>query len=162
MRDAAPKLKLRPATQDDEAFLVSMLAYASGWRDGKPAPAAEALASRYARGFGRAGDLGVVAESDGERAGAAWCRLLRDGDRGYGPVADDVPELALAVLPEQRGVGLGTMLVDALLDAVARSGFRAVSLSVQPDNPAVRIYERAGFERCGTVQGSWTMRVDIT
>jgi hypothetical protein len=41
--------------------------------------------------------------------------------------------------------------------AVAEAGYRAVSLSVERDNPSRRIYERAGFERVAERGGSWTM-----
>ena len=52
-------------------------------------------------------------------------------------------------------------LIEALKSVVAEAGYRAVSLSVEPDNPARRIYERAGFVRCGTEGGSWTMIADL-
>jgi RimJ/RimL family protein N-acetyltransferase len=39
----------------------------------------------------------------------------------------------------------------------ADAGFERVSLSVEPDNPSRRIYERAGFVRAGTHGGAWTM-----
>jgi len=45
-------------------------------------------------------------------------------DRGYGYVANDIPELALAVAPEHRGRGLGSSLIDTLKVAVAGAGFR--------------------------------------
>jgi len=44
----------------------------------------------------------------------------------------------------------------------AAAGFRAISLSVEPDNPARRLYERAGFTRAGTVGGAWTMRATLS
>jgi hypothetical protein len=42
----------------------------------------------------------------GGHAGAAWCRLLSGADRGYGYVADDIPEVALAVSPEHAALAL--------------------------------------------------------
>jgi putative intracellular protease/amidase/ribosomal protein S18 acetylase RimI-like enzyme len=148
--------RLRPATPADEPFLTRMLGHATNWREGIRNP----VELRYVEGYGRPGDLGVVAEVAGEPAGAAWCRLLTGPDRGYGYVADDVPELAIAVAPEHRGRGLATALIEALQAAVAEAGHRAISLSAEPDNPSRRIYERAGFVRCGTAGGSWTMIAD--
>ena len=63
--------------------------------------------------------------------------------------------------PEHRGRGLATALIEALKSAVAEAGYRALSLSVEPDNPARRIYERARFLRCGTEGGSWAMIADL-
>jgi ribosomal protein S18 acetylase RimI-like enzyme len=48
--------------------------------------------------------------------------------------------------PEERGRGAGTAVL-ALLDGELRpEGVRAVHLGVRPDNPATRLYERAGFQ----------------
>jgi ribosomal protein S18 acetylase RimI-like enzyme len=149
--------RLRPATPADEPFLMRMLRHATDWRGGMSNP----VEVRYVEGFGRVGDLGVIAEVKGEPAGAAWCRLLTGSDRGYGYVADDVPELAVAVEREHRGRGLATTLIEALKSAVAEAGYRGVSLSVDCDNPARRIYERAGFVRCAAEGGSWTMIAEL-
>ena len=134
-----------------------MLGHAANWREGMRNP----VKLHYVEGFGRPGDVGIIAEVANEPAGAAWCRLLTGSDPGYGYVADDVPELTIAVAPEHRGHGLATALIKTLKSAVAEAGFHAVSLSVEPDNPALRIYERAGFVRCGTAGGSWTMIADL-
>ena len=64
---------------------------------------------------------------------------------------DETPELGIAVLPDYRGQGVGTDLLRRLLRS-AGEVYRSVCLSVSVDNPAVRFYERAGFERvceCG-------------
>lgn len=63
-------------------------------------------------------------------------------DRG-GEVAD-VMTLAVATEAQRRGVG--TLLLDALVDAAAVSGATYVMLEVRADNvPAQRLYERKGF-----------------
>jgi ribosomal protein S18 acetylase RimI-like enzyme/ketosteroid isomerase-like protein len=138
---------LRAAVADDEPFLTAMVRLAAGWRDDAPAPMTPAL-ERYVRGFGRPGDRGVVVDGQG----AAWLRLLEDG---HGFVAPDVPELAMAVVPAARGLGLGGALLARLI-AGAR-GHPALSLSVEPGNPALRLYERHGFEKVGESGGAWTM-----
>jgi len=46
---------------------------------------------------------------------------------------------------------------DHLDELLAQLGGAPVSLSVETDNPAVRLYERFGFVRVGYVGTAWTM-----
>jgi ribosomal protein S18 acetylase RimI-like enzyme len=114
--------------------------------------------AKYVTAWGRGGDLGFVAinVSSGQPIGAAWLRLLTGDEKGYGYVDDETPELAMAVLPEYRGQGIGLDLLRHLLRS-ARTVYRAVCLSVSVDNPARRLYERAGFERVSEGDSSATM-----
>jgi ribosomal protein S18 acetylase RimI-like enzyme len=97
----------------------------------------------------RPGDLGVVAE-DRVSLGAAWCRLFTGNEEGLTGFIDvGTPVLAIAVRDGHRGFGIGTALLEALLVAVCADGRRAISLSVGRTNSALRLYDRAGFERIG-------------
>ncbi len=100
--------------------------------------------ARYVKAWGRSGDMGMVAEQAGSAIGAAWLRLWSDGDRGYGYVAADIPELGIALTPEARGQGIGTALLKQTL-TMASGEFPAVCLSTRADNPALRLYQRVGF-----------------
>jgi ribosomal protein S18 acetylase RimI-like enzyme len=97
--------------------------------------------ARYVEGWGRQGDLGVLAQDDELPVGAAWLRLMR----GYGFVADGIPELSISVLPGYRGAGIGTRLIQAVIEQ-ARKSYSGISLSFSIDNPAVRLYKRLGFK----------------
>lgn len=114
--------------------------------------------AKYVRAWGRAGDIGFVAvdAGSGEPVGAAWLRLLTGDEKGYGYVDDETPELGMAVLPEYRGRGVGSDLLRRLLES-AGAIYHSVCLSVSADNPAVRLYERAGFERVCECGASLTM-----
>lgn len=46
-----------------------------------------------------------------------------------------------------RGTGAGTAALDQLDAELRPLGVRALHLQVRPENPALRLYERAGFER---------------
>ena len=92
----------------------------------------------FIEGFGtRPDDHCLVAEVDGTVVGAAWARIAR--------TYDTTPLLSISLLPEHRGRGIGTALMDRLLDHLRTLGHRRVSLSVQKANPALRLYRRAGF-----------------
>jgi ribosomal protein S18 acetylase RimI-like enzyme len=100
--------------------------------------------ARYALNWGRIGDLGYVASIATIPIGAAWLRLWLGEDRGFGYVKDEIPELAIAVLPDYRGQGIGAQLLTQILGA-AKMKYPAVSLSVRANNPVIRLYERTGF-----------------
>jgi ribosomal protein S18 acetylase RimI-like enzyme len=139
---------LRSAGPSDEPFLLEMLfraAHADADADARPEQLlGNPALARYVVGFGVAGDLGVIAERPEGPVGAAWVRLLTGDARGYGWVADDIPELAIGVARAYVGGGVGTRLMTELL-ARAHARFPAVSLSVRRDNPARRLYQRLGF-----------------
>ena len=96
----------------------------------------------YIKDFGADTDCGVVAEQDGKIVGAAWTRIIP----AYGHINDETPELAISVLPEHRGHGVGAMLLTRLFELLRERGYTRTSLSVQKDNPAVRLYKRLGYE----------------
>ena len=58
-----------------------------------------------------------------------------------------------------RGHGLGRLVLDHLL-AQARAVGVPVELDVLEANPAVRLYERAGFAKTGETERGWHMRMD--
>ena len=97
----------------------------------------------YIKDFGRcAGDFGVVAEQNGQVVGAAWTRIIT----AYGHVDAQTPELAISVLPEFRGYGIGTKLIKKLFNLLRKNGYKRTSLSVQKDNPALKLYQRMGYK----------------
>ena len=63
----------------------------------------------------------------------------------------------MAVFPESRGQGIGRQLLNAIVDAAREKGHTAVSLSVEDDNAARRLYESAGFTAVGRSGNSDTM-----
>jgi hypothetical protein len=61
-------------------------------------------------------------------------------------VDDQTPQLGIALEPEYRGKGYGRRLMLAALEAARRHGYRQVSLTVHPQNPAAALYKQCGFE----------------
>lgn len=158
-------MDLRPAARSDLPILSAMLREAALWREPDPHPSsAEVTADpalvRYVKGWGRAGDFGIVAEQDGRSIGAVWARCFTADAPGYGFIAPTVPELSLAVAAAHRGEGVGTALLRALLLEAHGRGIECLSLSVERDNPSVALYERFGFVRSHSVGNAWTMVVE--
>ena len=147
-------LEIRLAEPGDEPFIWDMgweaTAVDEGMRAlGREAAFADPHVRRYLEGWGRPGDVAIVAIVDGQRLGAAWFRLFPAEDPGWGFVATAVPELSIGVAAEARGRGIGSTLLDSLLTLARERGYQAVSLSVDRRNPARRLYERKGFRDAG-------------
>jgi ribosomal protein S18 acetylase RimI-like enzyme len=100
----------------------------------------------YAEGWGQPGDVGVVAQVDGVDAGACWMRLLPVGV-GLASVDAQTPQLGIALLQQYQRRGFGRPLMEAALKAAGAAGYRQVSLTVHPQNPAIRMYESCGFRK---------------
>ena len=155
-------------THDELPFLGAMLREAACWDEQPPGRSvddvlADPALARYVRGWGREGDVAIVAQSDdGTLLGAAWYRLFDPDERGFGFVAADIPELGIAAVPEARSVGVGDTLLRALIQRAAFEGRPGLSLSVDDGNTrAGRLYERLGFRRVERVGTSWTMVLDL-
>ena len=151
---------IRRGTAHDVPFLRDMVHHAFYWREN--APELEDLpVTRYVLGWGRAGDAAVIAIEDYFPVGAAWYRLFTAAEPGFGFVDEQTPELAIAVVPNKRGHGLGSQLLEALMKRAREDRFKALSLSVEPDNPALPLYERFGFRKVGENGGAWTMKAEL-
>jgi ribosomal protein S18 acetylase RimI-like enzyme len=151
---------IRRGGPQDVRFLRDMLHHAYYWREREPDEGPGPVA-RYVKGWGRPGDTALIAVEDGFPVGAAWYRLFRRDQPGYGFVDEETPELAIAVVPSRRGRGIGDALLKELYERAKQDGYTAVSLAAERDNaPLVAYYEqRHGFRRVHEDGGdSVTMR----
>ena len=72
------------------------------------------------------------------------------------------PELAIAVVPNARGRGVGSALLKALLERARADGYPTLSLSVDRANAgAIELYERYGFQRVSEDDDSVTMLAQL-
>jgi RimJ/RimL family protein N-acetyltransferase len=70
------------------------------------------------------------------------------------PGEPESAEVAVVVIDEWHGRGLGTALLDALTERARENGIRRYIAYVSPDNEVVlEAIERAGAERVGTAEG---------
>jgi len=151
---------IRPVEPRDIRFLRDMLHHAFNRRE-VPAGQDEQPVYRYVMAWGRNGDAGVLALDEGFPVGAAWYRLFKEGEPGYGFVDEQTPELAIAVVPSRRGRGLGKEMLEALIARAKRDGFARLSLSVDRDNPSIGLYESFGFRKIEEHGRSATMLAEL-
>jgi ribosomal protein S18 acetylase RimI-like enzyme len=159
-------IELRPASANDLEVLKRALFEAVSWNPERELPPYEFVIAhpelaRYHDGWGRRGDLAVIAEQDGEPVGASLCRLFTEDDHGQGYVDDETPELAVAVWDRHRGQGIGTRLMAAIEAAAQDAGFVQISLSVDADNPARKLYERLGYATLTVDEGDVRMLKEL-
>ena len=97
----------------------------------------------YIKDFGEgADDYCLCAEVAGEIVGAVWVRNIK----GYGSVDDATPEFSISLYKDFRGYGIGTKMLQKMLEYLKRKGYSKASLAVQKSNYAVKMYLKAGFQ----------------
>ena len=112
----------------------------------------------YYEDFGKGrGDHCILAEEDGKVIGAVWSRIMHD----YGHVDDETPSLAISLYKEYRGRGTGTELMRRMLALLKEQGYKRVSLSVQKENYAVKMYRKVGFKTADENEEEYIMVCDL-
>jgi len=138
---------LRPASSADRPFLAQVYATTRAeelalvpWTEEQKARFVahqfEAQDAHYRTHYGD-GTFDVI-EVDGEPAGRLYVHR--------GPSEIRIVDITLA--PAFRGRGLGTRLLRALIDEAEDRGCK-LSIHVEMNNPAQRLYERLGFRPAG-------------
>jgi len=138
-------LSLRPITPEDEPFLGRLYASTraaelaqTNWSDEQKAMFCRmqfnAQTADYQQNYPDA-SLQVI-----ERGGVAAGRLLvlRSDEA--------VHVIDISLLPEHRGAGIGTKLLEEL-QAEARAAAKPLTIHVERFNPAIRLYQRLGFRQ---------------
>ena len=105
----------------------------------------------------RKSDKALVAEIQGNVVGAIWVRIMND----YGHIDNDTPSLAMSVNKKYRGLGIGTALMNQLLSVERLAGYSRISLSVQKNNYAVKMYEKIGFTVVDEKSEEYIMAVNL-
>lgn len=111
----------------------------------------------YVEDFGKKDDYCLVAETNNKIIGAVWVRIMDD----YGHIDNNTPSLAISLYKEFRGQGIGTVLLDGMLSLLKSENYEKVSLSVQKENYAYRMYLKAGFEVMNENNEEYIMVCDL-
>jgi GNAT superfamily N-acetyltransferase len=139
--------ELRPVRKGDRDFLLAVyastreqelaqVAWAEGAKEAFLEQQFDAQDHHYRTHY--PGATFDVIEVDGEPAGRLYVH------RGE----DDIRIMDIALAPAFRGRGIGTELLERLIDE-ARSSGRSLSIHVETQNPARSLYERLGFVPAG-------------
>jgi [ribosomal protein S18]-alanine N-acetyltransferase len=160
------KFNIRHGNSDDISFLWEMLYQAIYVPEGQTPPPKEIMNEPHINqildGWGRSGDLSLIAvDTSNQPVGAVWIRLFDDENKTFGYVDRETPILGIALQPHVRGKGIGTLLIEEVLKRAKELGYKKISLSVDPNNPALRLYERYGFEKIGVDGTSWDMITEL-
>ncbi len=154
---------IRPLKDSEKEILKEFLYEAIFVPEGEEPPEKsiinreELMVYLYAFGRGKA-DFALAAEMDGKIVGAVWTRIMHD----YGHVDDETPSFAISLYKEYRGQGIGTRLMQEMLQLLKSKGYKRASLSVQKANYAVRMYEKLGFRTFKESEEEYIMICDLT
>ena len=88
----------------------------------------------------------MLADGDGEPLGFAL----------YRTIVSDAELLLLAVSPAAQRKGIGSKLLGQFIEEAKKKGASRIHLEVRDGNPAVHIYEAAGFELAGRRRGYYS------
>lgn len=97
----------------------------------------------YIKDFGKQkDDYCFCAEVDNKVVGAVWVRNIK----GYGNIDKNTVEFAVSVFDEYQKMGIGTALMNRMLEHLKDLNYTKASLAVQKENYAVGMYQKVGFE----------------
>ena len=100
----------------------------------------------YIKDFGKDSDLCLVAEYQCDLIGAVWTRIYSGYEKGFGFVDSNTPELSMSVAEKYRKQGIGTNLLTKMIEKLIQRGYEQVSLSVDLENYAFKLYRKLGFD----------------
>ena len=156
-------IQLRTSHPTDLQFLRKMLYEAVFWRsvDNKPS-LEEGLAypdiSKALANWGeRDGDTAVVATIQSKPVGAAWYRYMTDDNAIRGYLDETTPVLVIGVHPGYRHQGIGSKLIESLIEHASKHTIPKISLMVSKDNYAIYLYRQQGFQEYADTGDSFLM-----
>jgi ribosomal protein S18 acetylase RimI-like enzyme len=147
------EIRIRIADSEDVEPLVGMYqAFDPSERAQGIPPVREEPIRRWLDTLFEADCLNVLAGHDGTPVGHAT--LVPEDEETY--------ELAIFVLGEYQGAGIGTALLERLLGYAQEQEVEHVWLSVERwNNPAISLYETVGFEMRNTASFEIEMEIDL-
>ncbi len=143
-----PKIKLRPITDTDQPFLSQL--YASTRREEVDQTSwSEEEKTNFLQWQFEAQHKHYM-----EHYAKAQFDVIMKADKPIGRLyvdrwEDEIRIVDIALLPKYRGKGIGSKFVKSLLGEAKQAGL-PLSIHVEHNNPALRLYERLGFKHVDT------------
>ena len=145
-------MEILPMTIDDvhDAAKIEQLCFSDPWSENAFLNELENPLTRY-----------IVAREDGRCIG--YC--------GYWSVAGEGDITNVAVAPEYRRAGIGSMLIKRLIECAVEENLSQLTLEVRRSNTAAqRLYSKYGFEKVGERtdyyqnprENAWIMTKNLT
>ncbi|MBF9018814.1 MULTISPECIES: bifunctional helix-turn-helix transcriptional regulator/GNAT family N-acetyltransferase [unclassified Oceanispirochaeta] len=152
--DMENKITFRVADSEDIHYLKEMLFEAVYWRSIKQGNApnfeeglkAEGVMNSLIDWGKRKQDLGLIALNGSNQIGAAWIRYYQKSNSIRGFIEDSVPVLVIGIKNEYRNKGIGTEILNLLIEKAKGKCINSISLMVSEDNEAYKLYRKVGFE----------------
>uniref|UniRef100_A0A9E7ZI32 GNAT family N-acetyltransferase n=1 Tax=Bosea sp. NBC_00436 TaxID=2969620 RepID=A0A9E7ZI32_9HYPH len=153
---------IRPAEPADIPAIAAIYAHAvlHGTASWEMEPPDQAEMQRRFEAIQAGGYPYLVAERDGELLGYAYAGAYRPR-----PAYRSTVENSIYIAPGAQGLGIGSLLLDALMQACTERGFRQMIAVIGDGTGASigsrRLHERAGFrligiaEKVGFKHGRW-------
>lgn len=132
----------------DEYHLLNDFLYQAIYQPDKTNLAPKSIINKpelqvYIKNFGKQkDDYCFCAEVDSRVVGAVWVRNIN----GYGSIDNVTVEFAISVFDEYQNMGLGTELMNRMLEHLKEMNYKKASLAVQKENYAVGMYKNVGFK----------------
>jgi len=139
----SPRVRFRPALDGDRPFLFQVYA-SSREQELAPVPWTPQEKLSFLEQQFRFQDHHYRTYYEG-----AQFLIIQVDDRDAGRLylhrsSDEILVMDIALLPGEQKRGVGTSILSGLVAEADASG-RSMSLHVEPDNPALRLYKRLGF-----------------
>jgi ribosomal protein S18 acetylase RimI-like enzyme len=93
----------------------------------------------------RDGDTAVVARVHSIPVGAAWYRYWTDDNFIRGYIDEMTPVFVIGVDRDYRRQGIGTTMIEWLIEYASTHAIQTISLMVSKDNDAIHVYRQRGF-----------------
>lgn len=151
------EFELRPATADDEEFLVQLYADVRHMEFAILSLPPEMLANLMQMQY-RAQRLGYQNSFPGAQYNIIWVGETRVGRTivEYGSAAVLLVDISL--IAGVRNHGIGTAILRSL-QAAAHKQNLPLRLQVRFGNPAIRLYQRLGFQQTGEIAMHYEMQL---